>query len=207
MLDLIFKEIRYRFPYMFISILVYELCFYITESYHDMEMNFYIFPLVLCGMLFTNEYEIELVRTSNTRVSEFFVTRYIVTFLYIALLPCISVFIKSGDYREVLTLFTTLLFSTSFSFLIRSVISNPYATVLFAMFIHMLLVFSGKVLFATIFEITSSKTLQRLYPYYSYTISNKGVYGNNRIIVVSVAVFIILTAWFILRRKEKYYID
>jgi len=38
-----------------------------TESYHDMEMNFYIFPLVLCGMLFTNEYEIELVRTSNTR--------------------------------------------------------------------------------------------------------------------------------------------
>ena len=123
MKNIILKELRYRLPYIIISVVVFRLCWYINKSYNYLEMSYFLFPIIFCGMLFRSEDEIELIRTSNTRMSTLLVVRYLITFLYMVVLPVVVLIIDGGDlkWKYVYSLVTTLLFSTSFSlFLVRS---------------------------------------------------------------------------------------
>lgn len=170
-------------------------------------MSYFLFPIIFCGMLFRSEDEIELIRVSNTRISALLVVRYLITFLYMIALPVIVLIIDGGDnwWKYVISLVTTLLFSTSFSLFYRVILKNPYATALFSVFTHTLFVFSFNVFLGSILKISDSKTFQRLSPYNSQSITNKGLYGNNRMIIVGLALAVIVISYIILRRKEKFY--
>ncbi len=207
MKSIIFKELRYRLPYALISVIVFRLCWYINESYYYLEMSYFLFPIIFCGMLFRSEDEIELIRTSNTKLSTLLLVRYFVTFLYMVILPIAVLAINGGDnwWKCVISLVTTLLFSTSFSLFYRVVLKNPYSTVLFSLFTHTLFVFSFKVFLGTILKIDNAKAFQRFSPYGSESIINMGVYGNNRMIMTGIAIAVIVVSYIILRRKEKFY--
>lgn len=207
MKNIILKELRYRLPYIIISVVVFRLCWYINKSYNYLEMSYFLFPIIFCGMLFRSEDEIELIRTSNTRMSTLLVVRYLITFLYMVVLPVVVLIIDGGDlkWKYIYSLVTTLLFSTSFSLFYRVILKNPYATALFSVFTHTLFVFSFRVFLGSILKISNAKTFQRLSPYGSETITNKGIYGNNRMIVIGLALAVIAISYIILRRKEKFY--
>lgn len=207
MKNIILKELRYRLPYIIISVVVFRLCWYINKSYNYLEMSYFLFPIIFCGMLFRSEDEIELIRTSNTRMSTLLVVRYLITFLYMVVLPVVVLIIDGGDlkWKYIYSLVTTLLFSTSFSLFYRVILKNPYATTLFSVFTHTLFVFSFRVFLGSILKISNAKTFQRLSPYGSETITNKGIYGNNRMIVIGLALAVIAISYIILRRKEKFY--
>ena len=207
MKNIILKELRYRLPYALISVIVFRLCWYINESYYYLEMSYFLFPIIFCGMLFRSEDEIELIRTSNTRMSTLLIVRYLVTFLYMVILPVVVLVINGGDswWKLVVSLVTTLLFSTSFSLFYRVLLKNPYSTVLFSLFTHTLFVFSFRVFLGSVLKITDTKAFQRFSPYGSESISNMGVYGNNRMIMTGIALAVIVVSYIILRRKEKFY--
>lgn len=207
MKSLILKELRYRLPYALISVIVFRLCWYINESYYYLEMSYFLFPIIFCGMLFRSEDEIELIRTSNIKLSTLLIVRYLITFLYMVLLPVVMLVINGGDnwWKYVVSLVTTLLFSTSFSLFYRVVFKNPYSTVLFSLFTHTLFVFSFNVFLGSILKINNTKAFQRFSPYGSERISNMGVYGNNRMIMTGIALAVIVISYIILRRKEKFY--
>ena len=187
--------------------MVFRLCWYINKSYNYLEMSYFLFPIIFCGMLFRSEDEIELIRTSNTRMSTLLVVRYLITFLYMVVLPVVVLIIDCGDlkWKYVYSLVTTLLFSTSFSLFYRVILRNPYATALFSVFTHTLFVFSFRVFLGSILKIDNAKTFQRLSPYGSESITNMGIYNNNRMIVMGLALAVIVVSYIILRRKEKFY--
>ena len=205
--SILLKELRYRLPYALISVILFRLCWYINESYYYLEMSYFLFPIIFCGMLFRSEDEIELIRTSNTKMSTLLLVRYLVTFLYMVILPVVVLAVTGGDHwwKYVISLVTTLLFSTSFSLFYRVVFENPYSTVLFSLFTHMIFVFSFKVFLGSVLKISNSKALQRFSPYGSESISNMGVYGNNRMIMTGIALAVIAVSYLILWRREKFY--
>lgn len=204
---ILFKELRYRILYLPFSLLAFELSFAVYNSYEYLEFGYFLFPIICCGMLFYSKDEIELIRTSGTRLFGVVLIRYLVTYFYMILLPVLRLMSLEGavDWKAILSLVTTVLFSTSFSLLYRVLFQNPYATALFSVFTHTLFVFSFRVMLAEVFEVSGQKALQRFSPFGSHTITNMGVYGNNRWIVVGVAVFVISLAMWILQRRETFY--
>ena len=207
MLGIIRKEALYRILYIPFSLLVFELSFAVYKSYEYLELGYFLFPIVCCGMLFYSRDEIELIRTSGMRLSTVVLIRYLVTYFYMILLPALRLMFLGDavDWKAIISLVTTVLFSTSFSLLYRVLFQNPYATALFSVFTHTLFVFSFRVILVDVFAISNQKALQRFSPFGSHTITNMGVYGNNRWIVIGVAVFVISLAMFILWRREAFY--
>lgn len=110
----------------FASVVLFEIVCYIQKSVENLEMSYYLFPIIMCGMLFHSETEIELIKVSNTRLSTILLIRYGITFLYTALYPAIRLMIDGGDYKSVISLVTTLLFSTSFSLFYRVLMKTPF---------------------------------------------------------------------------------
>lgn len=204
---ILFKELRYRILYLPFSLLAFELSFAVYNSYEYLEFGYFLFPVICCGMLFYSKDEIELIRTSGTRLFGVVLIRYLVTYFYMILLPVLRLMFLGGeiDWKAILSLVTTVLFSTSFSLLHRVLFQNPYATALFSVFTHTLFVFSFRVILTEVFEVSAPKALQRFSPFGSHTITNMGVYGNNRWIVTGVAVFVIALAMLILWRRETFY--
>jgi len=207
MSGILFKELRYRIFYLPFSLLVFELSFAVYKSYEYLEFGYFLFPIVCCGMLFYSRDEIELIGTSGTRLAGVVLIRYLVTYFYMIFLPVLRLMFLGDviDWKAIISLVTTVLFYTSFSLLYRVLFQNPYATALFSVFTHTLFVFSFRVILVDVFEVSAPKALQRFSPFGSHAITNMGVYGNNRWIVIGVAVFVISLAMLILWRRETFY--
>lgn len=207
-MQLILKEAKYRLGYLLISLIAFEACWYINESYDGLELSYFLIPIVLCGLLFRSKDEIEMIKVTNTRISNLLIIRYFISWFYVILLPCIRLITTSSinnGTRSAITLSTTLLLCTSFALFYRVVLKNPFATIVFSSFTHTLLLFTFTTIIAKF--IKSPKALQRFSIFNANNITNKAIYTNNRMIVIAASIVIISASYIILRRKEKFYID
>jgi hypothetical protein len=125
---LLIKECKFRLWMLPFSAFAFEFCRYAIKSNTHMELNYYLFPIVFCAMLFTRADDIELVKTTKTRLSFVLAARYAVTYVFFVLYPVLRLLITSqGNASRIsVSLATTLLFCTSFSVLIRVLIRNSY---------------------------------------------------------------------------------
>ena len=209
MTSLILKDLKFRWLFAVGSVIVLLLVAAATETYSYLEMSYFMYPIICCCLLFGNATEIELIRTSNTRLSAVLMMRYIMTYFFTAF-PAAAVLLfvnAENGVKSAVALVTTLLFTTSFSLLARVITANPYGAVLFSLIVHTVAVASFKVILVALFNISKQKTLQRFDPYYAEQISNKGVFINNRLIVTGAALAVILIAYIIMRRREKFYAE
>ena len=200
------KELRYRLGYLPLSLLVFYLCDRVYESYDTLEFSYFLLPLILCGILFRSASEIELIRVSNTRLCNVLLVRYFITYAYLSVPPAIWLLFRGEERapREALTLVTTLLFVTSISLLLRVLIRSPYGTVLFSLLAHAILTVSFKVFLSQTLKLTNPKAIQRFSPFFANTIANSGVYGNNRLIVLGVTVFLISLSYLLAWRADSF---
>ena len=209
MINLIRHDLKLRLWFIPGSLIVLEMIARMTKSYEFSELGFYLYPIICCCLLFGSETEIELIRTSNTRLSSVLFMRYFMTYLF-TVWPAAARLLLLGtenDLRNAVTLATTLLFATSFSLLFRVICTNPYAAVLFSLMVHAFAVASFKLLLVKLFGVSTQKALQRFNPYDTAEISNKAVYINNRLIVVGAALAVIALAYLLTRRREKLYTE
>ena len=209
MTSLILKDLKFRWLFAVGSVIVLLLVAAATETYSYLEMSYFMYPIICCCLLFGTATEIELIRTSNTRLSAVLMMRYIMTYFFTAF-PAAAVLLfvnAENGVKSAVALVTTLLFTTSFSLLARVITANPYGAVLFSLIVHTVAVASFKVILVALFNISKQKTLQRFDPYYAEQISNKGVFINNRLIVTGAALAVILIAYIIMRRREKFYAE
>lgn len=206
-MSLIIKEAKYRLPFLLLSAVSFLICWKINESYDNMEISFFVIPIVLCGLLFFSNDEIELIKITNTRISTVLIIRYTLTFIYMVLPADIILLISDvkDPAKSVISLTTTLLFSTAFSLLYRVLCKNPYATVIYSMLTHSIFIFTFKSFL--VHFVHEPKELQRYSPFYSTSISNMGVYTNNRMLFTGIGLFIILASYLILRYKEKFFVE
>ncbi len=203
------KEMRFQAMWVPIGIIVFWLCWRVQESYSVLEFSYFMLPLIACGLLFNSQSEIELIRISNTRLCVVLAIRYFVTFIYLSLPQALWLLVSGGDnaQRESLTLLTTLLFITSISLLFRVLVKTPFATIMFALLTHTIMAASFKLFLSETLMLSSPKAIQRFTPYFANTIKNDGVYGNNRLIVLGVTVFILLLSYFIARRSDRFLVE
>lgn len=209
MRSLIWKDLKIRWLIAVGSIVVLELIARFTNTYSYLEMSFYLYPIICCCLLFGSATEIELIRTSNTRLSTVLMMRYLMTYVLTTFPAAIRLLFvgTTDDVKSAVTLVTTLLFATSFSLLARVLTANPYGAVLFSLVVHGIAVASFKFLLVAVFHISRQKALQRFNPFDTEEITNRGVFINNRLIVVGVALGIIILAYILMRRREKFYAD
>lgn len=209
MLSILKKELRYQVPWLPIGLIVFWLCWRVQESYSVLEFSYFMLPLIACGLLFNSQSEIELIRISNTQLCNVLAIRYFVTYLYLSLPQALWLLFIAGDNapKEALTLLTTLLFITSISLLFRVLVKTPFATIMLALLSHTVLAFSFKLFLSETIMLSNPKAIQRFTPYFANTIKNDGVYGNNRLIVLGVTVFILLLSYFIARRSDRFLVE
>lgn len=206
MLCVIKKELRYRLGYLPLSLLVFALCDRVYESYDTLEYSYFLFPLILCGILFRSASEIELIRVSHVRLCDVLLVRYFITYAYTAIPPAVCLLLRGEENspREALTLVTTLLFVTSVSLLLRVLVKNPYGAVLLSLLAHTLLTASFKIFLSQTLKLTDPKAIQRFSPFFANSITNRGVYGNNRLIVLGATVFLISLSYLLARRADRF---
>lgn len=206
MLCILKKEFRYRSGCLPLSLLVFYCSIRVYESYDTLEYSYFLFPLILCGILFRSASEIEWIRVSPTRLCDVLLVRYFVTYAYTAFPPAIWLLLRgeANAPREALTMVTTLLFVTSVSLLFRVLLRNPYGAVLLSLLAHTVLTVSLKAFLSQTLRLTDPKAIQRFSPFFANTITNRGVYGNNRLFVLGLTVFLLTLSYLLARRADRF---
>ncbi len=199
---LFLKECKHRLWLLPFSAAAFEFCRFTTKLNTAMELNYYLFPIILCTMLFTRRDELEMIQATKTRVQTVFFFRYAVTYLFMILYPILRLIITDqGDALRIsVSIATTVLFCTSLSLLVRIFVHNNYAAVIVAVVTHILLVGIIEGILGTYFI---PQTVRRLSPYYPDGIQNPYLYINNRLITVALAAAVINVSFLIISRREK----
>jgi hypothetical protein len=196
------KEGRQRLWMLPFSAAAFEFCRYAIKSNTHMEMNYYLFPIILCTMLFTRQDEVEMIQATRTRLQTVLFARYAVTYLFMVLYPVLRLFVtgQGNAARISVSMSTTLLFCTSVALLIRIWVRNSYAAAIISVVAHVLLIAVIEGILGTYFI---PQTVRRLSPYYPDGIQNIYLYINNRLVTVGLAAAVAAVSFFTIYRREK----
>lgn len=206
---LILKELKSRFGYVILSMFAYEMCIRVFETYDYLEYSYFLVPIVCCGLLFRNECETELIKTSNTNIADVMLVRYIITYIYMMIYPAVRLLSLSQNqaFRDIISLTTTVLFCTSISVLYRVIVNNPYATVMYSVFTHTILSASFKLFLGDVIKITDPRLIERISPFESHKITNMARFYNNRMYITGAAITIIALSYLLMRRKTTFNVE
>ena len=200
---LLLKEIRYRLPLILISVAIFEVCWFINSNYEMLEYNYYLLPIVACGLLLGSKDEIELIRASKTRISNIMLIRYVITYLFLTLYPVLRLLTiteASNSWRLVLSFVISLLFATSISLLFRVIFNNPFGIIIYSALIHLLIASTFQYLLSKI--VSDYQMVRRITPYGAHAIKDIGLFVNNRLLVSGMALIIITISYLIMRYRK-----
>lgn len=199
--SLIAKEIKYKLLlaigcYMFFGVL-FETG--MDRTYAKSEIMFVALSMATCAYLFDTNDEMELIILSKVSLKNIFLVRFICTYLSMAIMPSIHIFVRTKDSdpnRSVLSFVTTVLFCCALGAFWRAMLSSSFSALMFSSACCTLLVFPNYV------EINDMQSYYNVGPLYSANLSDD-LFVTNRFLVVLYSAVMVSASYYKLHKKEK----